>query len=404
MSATHRVEFIGFLSHREASEARPGDGPLVNKAFLGACARAQEHAGFDRALIAYHSTAPDGLQVAAQAAQETRRLGLLVAHRPGVIAPTVAARQFATFDHFSDGRAAINIISGGDAAEQRRDGDFLDHDERYARTDEYLDVLKHAWRSREPFDFEGRYYRVKEHFAQVQPLQAHLPIYFSGSSPAALKVAGRHADVFMMWGEPLAGIAEQIAAVGVSVEGLAARTAAADDQLRRLFRRARQGQAQYLALPHLTAQALEQLVRAQRLRARRHFDGHHPGIEKAQQLALVGQDRAGHAHHRQHQAGSDAKQPVQLEKDLLRHLISPDRCRPWRHGWSRNAVARISAPPWWCLGILFENGLQQIGFTQPLPQYPADTQKPPAGGLRGLRNPLQKWRLVASSTVRPGAT
>ncbi|SEQ36057.1 Luciferase-like monooxygenase [Azotobacter beijerinckii] len=79
MSATHRVEFIGFLSHREASEARPGDGPLVNKAFLGACARAQEHAGFDRALIAYHSTAPDGLQVAAQAAQETRRLGLLVA-------------------------------------------------------------------------------------------------------------------------------------------------------------------------------------------------------------------------------------------------------------------------------------------------------------------------------------
>ncbi|SEJ56454.1 alkanesulfonate monooxygenase [Azotobacter beijerinckii] len=213
MSATHRVEFIGFLSHREASEARPGDGPLVDKAFLGTCARAQEHAGFDRALIAYHSTAPDGLQVAAQAAQETRRLGLLVAHRPGVIAPTVAARQFATFDHFSDGRAAINIISGGDAAEQRRDGDFLDHDERYARTDEYLDVLKHAWRSREPFDFEGRYYRVKEHFALVQPLQAHLPIYFSGSSPAALKVAGRHADVFMMWGEPLAGIAEQIAAV-----------------------------------------------------------------------------------------------------------------------------------------------------------------------------------------------
>ncbi|QDF97031.1 alkanesulfonate monooxygenase [Azoarcus sp. DD4] len=210
----HPIEFLGFLAHQEASEILPARGPLVDKAFLGACARAQEHAGFDRALIAYHSGAPDGLQVAAYAAAQTSRLGLLVAHRPGVIAPTVAARQFASLDHFSDGRAAINIVSGGNDAEQQRDGDFLGHDERYARTDEYLQLMKLAWTRGEPFDFDGRYYRVKGYVSQARPLQQpHIPIFFGGSSAAALEVAGKHADVFMMWGEPLAGIAEQIAAV-----------------------------------------------------------------------------------------------------------------------------------------------------------------------------------------------
>lgn len=214
MADPHELEFIGFLSHQEASEILPPAGTLVDKAFLGACAHAQEQGGFDRALIAYHSAAPDGLQIAAYAAAQTRRLGLLVAHRPGVVAPTVAARQFASLDHFSDGRAAINIVTGGNDAEQQRDGDFLGHDERYARTDEYLQLLKLAWTRSAPFDFEGRHYRVKEHVTQARPLQQpHIPIFFGGSSAAALDVAGKHADVFMMWGEPLAGIAEQIAAV-----------------------------------------------------------------------------------------------------------------------------------------------------------------------------------------------
>lgn len=214
MRARQPVEFVGFLAHQESSEILPARGPLVDKAFLGAHARAQEYAGFDRVLIAYHSGAPDGLQVAAYAAAHTHRLGLLVAHRPGVVAPTVAARQFASLDHFSDGRAAINIVSGGNDAEQQRDGDFLDHDERYARCDEYLTVMKLAWMQREPFDFDGCYYRVKGYVSPARPLQPpHIPIFFGGSSAAALEVAGKHADVFMMWGEPLAGIAEQIAAV-----------------------------------------------------------------------------------------------------------------------------------------------------------------------------------------------
>jgi len=213
MPGSNPIEFIGFLSHQETSEIRSATGPLVNKAYLGACARAQEHGGFDRALIAYHSAAPDGLQIAAYAAQSTQGLGLLVAHRPGVIAPTVAARQLASLDHFSEGRASVNIVSGGNDAELQRDGDFLTHDERYARADEYLQVMKQAWYSEAPFDFEGQYYRVKGYVSQARPLQRRIPIFFGGSSAAAIEVAGKHADVFMMWGEPLAGIAEQIAAV-----------------------------------------------------------------------------------------------------------------------------------------------------------------------------------------------
>lgn len=215
------IEFIGFLAHQEASESVVPHGPLVNPEFVGAYARTQEYGGFDKALIAYHSAAPDGFQVAAYAARETSRLGLLIAHRPGVVAPTVAARQLATLDHFSQGRASVNIITGGNDAEQQRDGDFLGHDERYERTDEYLSLIKQAWQSPEPFDFDGRHYKVRGHFAQVRPLQRgpagpQIPVYFSGSSPAAVAVAGKHADVFMMWGEPLAGIAEQIAAVRTS--------------------------------------------------------------------------------------------------------------------------------------------------------------------------------------------
>ncbi len=212
--SSHPLEFIGFLAHQAASESQAPVGPLVDPAFVGAFAQTQEHAGFDRALIAYHSGAPDGLQVAAYAAQQTRRLGVLVAHRPGVMAPTVAARQLATLDHFSGGRAAVNIITGGNDAEQQRDGDFLGHDERYARTDEYLTLMKQAWTAKTPFDFDGRFYQVRDYRPNVQPLQKpQIPIFFSGSSPAAVQVAAKHADVFMMWGEPLEGIAEQIANV-----------------------------------------------------------------------------------------------------------------------------------------------------------------------------------------------
>jgi alkanesulfonate monooxygenase len=210
------VEFIGMVGTQNASESRraAGDPSQIDKSFTSAFARAHEYSGFDRVLIGYFSFAPDGFQVAAYAAQETSRLKFLLAHRPGFVAPTLAARQLASLDQFSDGRLAVHIISGGDDAEQARDGDFLPKAERYARTSEYLDVIKKSWSSDAPFDHEGRYYKLKGSFAQIRPKQKpRIPIYFGGSSAEAIEVAGKHADVFAFWGEPLKESADTIAKV-----------------------------------------------------------------------------------------------------------------------------------------------------------------------------------------------
>ncbi|MCX9192621.1 alkanesulfonate monooxygenase [Carbonactinospora thermoautotrophica] len=208
------VEFIGMIATQEASEIKRRPGPVVDPDFVRRFARAYEDAGFDRVLIGYSSSRPDGLQVAAYAAAHTDRLGFLVAHRPGFMAPTVAARAFATLDQFSGGRIALHAITGGSDAEQRRDGDYLNKGDRYARTDEYLEILKKAWTSEEPFDHEGRFYRLEDFVSAVRPAQQpRIPIYFGGSSEAAYQVGGKHADVFALWGEPLAETAQQMAAV-----------------------------------------------------------------------------------------------------------------------------------------------------------------------------------------------
>jgi alkanesulfonate monooxygenase SsuD/methylene tetrahydromethanopterin reductase-like flavin-dependent oxidoreductase (luciferase family) len=150
------VEFIGMISTRDQSETRRSRGPVVDREYVRRFARAHEDAGFDRVLIGYSSSQPDGTQVAAYAAAQTDRLGFLVAHRPGFMAPTLAARTFATLDQFAGGRIAVHIITGGSDGEQRRDGDHLSKDERYDRTDEDLDVLVRAWTSDGPFGRGGQ--------------------------------------------------------------------------------------------------------------------------------------------------------------------------------------------------------------------------------------------------------
>ena len=142
------------------------------------------------------------------------RLGVMIAHRPGFTVPTLAARQFATLDQLTGGRAAIHVISGGNDAEQRQDGDYLSHDERYARTDEYLEVLRKIWTSAAPFNHQGRYYRFSGGFSDVRSVQQpHIPIFVGGSSDAAIAVAGKHADIYALWGETLTQVRETIARV-----------------------------------------------------------------------------------------------------------------------------------------------------------------------------------------------
>ncbi len=99
-------------------------------------------------------------------------------------------------------------------ADQARDGDWSTKDDRYRRTDEYLTILKKVWTSDEPFDFEGEFYKLAGTFSELKPIQQpHIPLYFGGASAAAVPVGAKHADVYMLWGEPLANVAERIAEV-----------------------------------------------------------------------------------------------------------------------------------------------------------------------------------------------
>ena len=164
------VEFIGMLNTNGFSESNLPRGPAIDKTYLAAIAQAHEYAGFDRALIGYFSIGADGFQVASYAASQTRRLKFLLAHRPGFVAPALAARQLATLDHFSDGRLAVHIITGSDDAEQQKEGDFLDKEQRYRRTDEYLEIVRKVWTLDQPFDHDGMHYRVRDAFTPIKPL------------------------------------------------------------------------------------------------------------------------------------------------------------------------------------------------------------------------------------------
>ena len=206
------IEFIGFVAPHEVSETHAARGPAIEPDYLRLLAQAHERGGFDRVLVAAYSTSPDPLLIAAEIAAATQRIGLMIAHRTGFTAPTIAARQFATLDQLPGGRVAIHAISGGDDRDLARDGDHLTKDERYARTREFLDILRLAWTSDAPFDYAGSQYRIEAGFSEVKPVGV-IPVYFGGASPAALAVAGRHADTYALWGETYAQVRELIGRV-----------------------------------------------------------------------------------------------------------------------------------------------------------------------------------------------
>jgi alkanesulfonate monooxygenase len=213
-AALMRVDFIGYIGTRHHSEIHPAKGPVVDVPYIETMARAHADGGFDRALVAFHSTSPDSTLIAAYAGFAAPNLGLMIAHRPGFVAPTVAARQFATLDQLTGGRVAVHIITGGDDRELAQDGSFIGKDERYRRTSEYIDVLRQTWTSEKPFDHQGDFYRFEQAFSAVRSVkQPSIPIYFGGSSDAAIEVAGRHADIYALWGETLTQVRDTITRV-----------------------------------------------------------------------------------------------------------------------------------------------------------------------------------------------
>ncbi|MEW2318442.1 LLM class flavin-dependent oxidoreductase [Streptomyces bauhiniae] len=205
------VEFLGIAATNDGSETTPRSGAAFDKDYTLRLARAHEDYGWDRVLFAYGSGSPDPAPAAAYIAARTDRLQLLLAHRPNVSYPTFAAKTFATLDRISDGRLTVHFITGGNDHEQRREGDTLTKDERYARTREYIQIVKKIWTTHEAFDHEGEHYRFHDFVSDVFPVQQPRPgVSFGGSSAAAYAAGGAEADIYCLWGEPLAETAAQI--------------------------------------------------------------------------------------------------------------------------------------------------------------------------------------------------
>jgi alkanesulfonate monooxygenase len=176
--------------------------------YLADVARTAEKVGFEGALTPTGTFCEDAWLSTAALLRETSRLKFLVAFRPGVINPVLAAQMAAAYQRISGGRLMLNIVTGGEPREQARFGDTASKAERYARTEEFLTVLRGTW-EQAPYDFSGRFFDVQG--AQVSGGISPQPdIYFGGSSGPAGPVAAKHADVYLTWGEPLEPVSEKL--------------------------------------------------------------------------------------------------------------------------------------------------------------------------------------------------
>ncbi|GAA2879976.1 LLM class flavin-dependent oxidoreductase [Streptomyces mexicanus] len=193
--------------HGSTPGTAAGDRP-ASIAYLGQIARTAEQLGFVGALTPTGAWCEDAWVTTAMLTQVTERLKFLVAFRPGQIGPTLSAQMAATFQRQSQGRLLLNVVTGGESAEQRAYGDFLDKDQRYARTGEFLDIVRRLWAG-ESVDHHGEHLRVEG--ARLSRLPEPAPrIYFGGSSPAAGEVAARYTDVYLTWGEPPQQVKQKI--------------------------------------------------------------------------------------------------------------------------------------------------------------------------------------------------
>ncbi len=176
--------------------------------YLAQIARSAEQLGFTGVLTPTGTWCEDAWLVTSALISQTQRLKFLVAFRPGLTSPTLAAQMAATYQRVSRGRLLLNVVTGGENGEQRRFGDHLSHDERYARTGEFLDIVRGAW-SGKPYDFPGTHYQV-EGATVLSPPNPLPTVYFGGSSEAAGPVAARYADVYLTWGEPPAQVNKKL--------------------------------------------------------------------------------------------------------------------------------------------------------------------------------------------------
>jgi len=186
-----------------------GGTRAASLAYLGQIARSAEQLGFIGALTPTGAWCEDAWLATAMLAEVTESLKFLVAFRPGLIAPTLAAQMASTYQNYSNGRLLLNVVVGDEPHEQHAYGDYLSKVERYERADEFLQIVRALWQGG-PVDYEGKHFRIEgatlPRLPSITP-----PLYFGGSSESAGPVAARHTDVYLTWGEPLAGVAAKIA-------------------------------------------------------------------------------------------------------------------------------------------------------------------------------------------------
>ena len=193
--------------------ARPADFSYFQQV-----AQAADRLGYTGVLIPTGNFCEDPWVLASSLASVTERLKFLVAVRPGLTLPAAAARMASTLDRVSNGRLMINVVAGGDPVELAGDGIFLDHDERYEATDEFLDIWKGLMKG-EDVNFSGKHLHAKGGKLLFPPVQQpHPPVYFGGSSPKGHEIAAKHTDVYITWGEPPAEVEKKIKEVRAIAE------------------------------------------------------------------------------------------------------------------------------------------------------------------------------------------
>lgn len=196
-----------------AKGARQADYPYFKQ-----IAQAADQLGYTGVLLPTRRSCEDPWLTAAALAAETTHLKFLVALRPGLMQPSVAARMTSTLDRLSGGRLLINVVAGGSKEELEGDGLFISHDERYEATEEFLTIWKRLLKG-ENVQFHGKHLQAENGRLLFPPAQTpHPPVFFGGSSSAGIQAAAKHTDVYLTWGEPPAQVKEKIVQVKKQAE------------------------------------------------------------------------------------------------------------------------------------------------------------------------------------------
>ncbi|GAB2608504.1 hypothetical protein Aab01nite_60970 [Paractinoplanes abujensis] len=209
-TASPEVEFISLSHLNPSTELEPIPTRGIDLKYFRRYVRSLEEGGYDYTLLPYGSGSADSFVTASAVGTLTERIKPIVALRPNTTPPTVAAQKLATLDQLTEGRAVVHLISGGSDAEQARQGDYLPKHQRYARTSEYIDVMRRSWTEPAAFSHEGEFYKFDGFGPGFAPYGNPIPISIGGQSDEAFAVGGTKADIFSFWGEPLADLRSEI--------------------------------------------------------------------------------------------------------------------------------------------------------------------------------------------------